>query len=109
MKQLLGDKYDELVDLRQVKLVVPAVAAPWTSSGMGSQSNIIDLEEDRQLTTCRFLPSLYVSKGLLIRRGRKTGVRLNIAVYVMISLCNIHVFDLVSRHLCKGKWIRLNR
>ncbi len=28
LKQLLGDKYDELVDLRQVKLTVPAVAAP---------------------------------------------------------------------------------
>lgn len=46
LKQLLGDKYDELVDMRQVKLVVPGVAAPWTSSSMGSQSNIIDLEED---------------------------------------------------------------
>ncbi len=28
LKQLLGDKYDALVDLRQVKLTVPAVAAP---------------------------------------------------------------------------------
>jgi len=46
LKQLLGDKYDELVDLRQVKLAVPAVATPWTSSSTGSQFNIIDLEEE---------------------------------------------------------------
>lgn len=47
LKQLLGDKYDELINLRQVKLAGPAVAAPWTfSSNGGSQSNVIDLEEE---------------------------------------------------------------
>ncbi len=46
LKQLLGDKYDELVDMRQVKLVGPAAVAPLTSSTTGSRPNMIDLEED---------------------------------------------------------------
>ncbi len=46
LKQLLADKYDELIDMRHVKLTIPAVPAPSIPTAAGCQSNIIDLEEE---------------------------------------------------------------
>ena len=43
LRQLLGNKFDELVNMRQVK---PAVLAVTTPSSGGPQSNIIDLEDE---------------------------------------------------------------
>ena len=43
LRKLLGEKFDELVNMRQVKRPVQAVAAPLIA---GPKSNIIDLDDE---------------------------------------------------------------